>query len=106
MVAGAALTTWISDGNDAGRGRWQVWVRVLRADELLPDYLVIALRSNRTKPVLDMRHQADQVPGLQVPWIPIDEQRAFVEAHKTAVSISAHAQALADAMVTSLAAPG
>jgi len=106
MVAGAALTTWISDGNDAGRGRWQVWVRVLRADELLPDYLVIALRSNRTKPVLDKRRHVDRVPGLLIPWMPIDEQRAFVEAHKTAVSISAHAQALADAMVTSLVALG
>lgn len=106
MVEAAALTTWISDGNDAGRGRWPVWIRVLQADELLPDYLVIALRINRAKPVRDKLHHMDRVSGLLVPWMPIDEQRAFVEAHKTACSISAHAQALADAMVTVLAAPG
>ncbi len=103
---GAAITTWISDGKDAGRGRWPVWVRVLRAEELHPEYLAIALRSNRTKPVLDMRRQMDLIPGLAVPLMPVEEQRAFVEAHKTAESIAARAQALADAMITSLAAPG
>ena len=103
---GAAITTWISDGKDAGRGRWPVWVRVLRAEELHPEYLVIALRSNRAKPVLDMRHHVDLIPGLSVPWMPIGEQRAFVAAHSVAESLAARAQALADAMITSLAVPG
>lgn len=103
---GAAITTWISDGKDAGRGRWPVWVRVLLAEELHPEYLVIALRSNRTKPVLDMRHHLDLTSRLLVPCMPIEEQRALIEAHSVAESIAARAQALADAMITSLAAPG